>query len=134
MQDLVSKEKALKDSWINISCSELSADEIKRKLEQIRATRPTNLILRPVHDAHKDVLSKTGEIEKIKQELQSIELQQSQLHEKLQQDIAAKNVYVEQVHTTLPVSARTCVHKRAEHPFDGRKDYPCARVIVCKQS
>ena len=83
-----------------MSCSGLSEDEIQQKLEQIRTTPQANLFLQQVHDAHKDVLSKTGEIEKVEQELQLIQSQHTQLGEKLQKDIKAKNVYVEQVHAT----------------------------------
>ena len=83
-----------------MSCSGLSEDEIKRKLEQICTTPQTNVFLQQVHDAHKEVLSKSGEIETVKQELQLIESQRTQLAEKLQKDIKAKNGYVEQVHAT----------------------------------
>lgn len=79
-------------------CSGLSADEIKRKLEEICTTPQTNPFLQQVYDTHKEVSSKTGEIEKVKQELQSMQLHQSQLEGKLQQDIKEKNAHVEQVY------------------------------------
>lgn len=90
-------------------CSELSEDEIQRKLEQIRTTPQTNLFLQQLQNAHKNVLSKTVEIETSKQEFQSIQLQHAQLVEKLQKDIAAKNVCVEQVRAThMDVHVHLC--------------------------
>ena len=83
-----------------MSYSALSEDEIQQKLDQIRTTPQTDFFLQQVHGAHKDVLSKTGEIKTLKQEWQSIQSQHTQLGEKLQKDIKAKNVYVEQVHAT----------------------------------
>ena len=88
------------DSWIKHSCSGLSTDEIKRKLEQIRTAPQTDVFLKQIRDANEAVLSKTDEIALVKQNLESMQLQHNQLVEELKQDIAAKNSYVEQVHVT----------------------------------
>ena len=95
-----------------MSCSGLSADEIKRKLEHICTTPQTDVILQQVHDAHKHVSSKTVEIEKVEQKLRSIQLQQSQLDGKLQQDIKEKDAHVEQVYIMQP--SRKRMHMRAQ--------------------
>ena len=88
------------DSWTKHSCSGLSEHEIKQKLEQITTTPQTDIFLKQIHDANEKVLSKTGKIAEMKQKLESKQSQQSQLVEKLQQDITTKNSYVEQVHGT----------------------------------
>ena len=90
----------MRESWIEASCSGLSADEIERKLEQIHTTPQDNIFSKQIHDANEGVLSKTGEIAELKQKLQLMQLQHSQRVEKLQEDIAAKNSYVEQVRGT----------------------------------
>ena len=88
------------NSWIKHSCSGLSEHKIKQKLEQIKRTPQTDIFLKPIRDAHEEVLSKTGKIAELKKELESKQLQHSQLVEKLQQDIETKNSYVDQVHAT----------------------------------
>ena len=98
IEDLTKKQSKMHDSWIKHSCSELSAHEIKQKLEQINTAPQTDIFLQQISDVNKEVLSKTTRITEVKQKLESKELQHIQLVEKLQQDIATKNSYVEQVH------------------------------------
>ena len=100
LQNLVKKQKTLDNSWIKHFCSGLSTDEIERKLEQIRTAPQTDAFFKQIRDANEDVLSKVAEIAVVKQNLESMELQHSQLVEKLKQDIAAKNSYIEQVCVT----------------------------------
>ena len=100
LQNLVKKQKTLDNSWIKHFCSGLSADEIERKLEQIRTAPQTDAFFKQIRDANENVLSKVAEIAVVKQNLESMELQHSQLVEKLKQDIAEKNSYIEQVYVT----------------------------------
>ena len=97
LENLTKKQKEMHDSWIKHSCSGLSEHEIKQKLEKINTT---DIFLKQIRGVNKEVLSKTGKIAEMKLKLESKQSQQSQLVEKLQEDIATKNSYVEQVHAT----------------------------------
>jgi len=72
----------------------------------------TDFFLKPIRDVNEEVLSKTDKIAELKKELESKQLQHSQLVEKIQEDIATKNSYVEQVHGAH-AQTHTCAHLKA---------------------
>ena len=100
LEGLTKKQNEMHDSWIKHSCSGLSKHEIEQKLEKITTTPQTDIFLKLIRGVNKEVLSKTDKIAEVKLKLESKQSQQSQLVEKLQEDIATKNSYVEQVHGT----------------------------------
>ena len=83
-----------------MSCSGLSEDEIKHKLEEVRTTLPTNSISKQIYDGNQSVLSKTAEIDEVKQKLESLRQEHDKLGETVQADIAQKTSYDEQVNGT----------------------------------
>ena len=109
----------MENNWVELSCSGLSADEIERKLEQVRTTPQTNLLSKQLLDAEAAVSSKAADIEKVEQELESIRQERAKLDVLIQADISEKTLHDEQVHGAH-TSLCACTHKHAEHLVSSR--------------
>ena len=112
-------------------CSGLSQDEIKHKLEEVRTTLPTNSISKQIHDANKSVLSKTAEIDEVKQKLESLRQERAKLGETVQADIVQKTSYVEQVNGTH-AHAHISLHSISFTCNDNTSD--CANLLCNPQA
>ena len=99
-----------------MSCSGLSKDDIKQKLEEVRTTLQTDIFSKQMYDSNKKVLSKTAEIDETKQKLESLRQERAKLDEMVQTLIAEKTSHVEQVHGTH-AQAYAHAHKRVSYIF-----------------
>ena len=88
----------MENGWVELACAGLSADDIKRKLEQLRTTPQTNPHSKQLLDAEAAVSSKAADIEKVEQELESIRQERAKLDVLVQADISEKTLHDEQVH------------------------------------
>ena len=95
----MNKSQELEDDWVSFCRGAgMSEDAINEKLEQVRTTAQTNLLLQQIHDANKIVESKRAEMNVVKQHLESMTLGVTESGTALQNLMADKNEITEQVH------------------------------------
>ena len=97
LQTLAKKKQKLEQDWISQAWSELSAEEINDKLEQVRTTPQTNDFLQLIQQAHNDVLSKETKIAEAKSYLDTMRSELSKLGDELKDLIMQKDRTVTQV-------------------------------------
>ena len=96
LQDLINKREKVETAWI--SMGNVSPEAQQEKLEEMRNKRPKNILLEPIHVAHKNVLSKKDEVEKINRQFKSMQLvQMKELDPELARLITCKEHEEEQV-------------------------------------
>ena len=96
-QELVNTRQRIEDSWISLACADLTEESVKEKLEEVRKSAQTNLFLQQIHDANKDVVSKTAEFDKVKQDLESMQPELDKVDTTLKEHISHQNENHEQV-------------------------------------
>ena len=104
-QELVNERQRWDESWTKQTCSKLSRGAVKKKLDQLRATPQTDPFLQKVHNGNKDVVSKTAEINKVKQDLELMQLDMNKLATAIKERIARKNGHDEHVGVSSYITA-----------------------------
>ena len=89
-QNLVNERGEWEKSYPGLS-------EDREKLEKVRTTPQTDRFLKLINIAHKNVVAKTAEINKCKQEFASTQLKLEEVDTKHKEQNARKNAHVEQV-------------------------------------
>ena len=90
LHDLVKKRQKWEKAFPGLS-------DDHEKLEKVRTTAQTNPMLQLIHVAHKNLVSKTAEVDKVKQGFQSTRSKLEELDTEHKKQSARKNVHVEQV-------------------------------------
>ena len=112
LQTLAKKKQKLEQDWISQAWSELSAEEINDKLEQVRTTPQTNDFLQLIQQAHNAVLSKETKIAEAKSYLETMRSELNKLGDERKDLIMQKDRTVTQVFVLIKPSSiqvQSCV-------------------------
>ena len=95
LEDLINEREELENAWISTINS--SREEQKDKLEEVRNKPQENRILQLIHDAYKHEMSKKDEVEKVNQQLKSMQMELKKRHPELAGLIVCKEKQEKQV-------------------------------------